>query len=103
MELVHLVIDGFPHLDEGQYLEQLREYIRNRRALILKDSDTAVGVMAFHEMTGNIDFPGGRQSGYRTTEDDQKPWLCRRGTVGRVWLPDTAFHITEKRSGGRRA
>lgn len=58
MELVHLVIDGFPHLDEGQYLEQLREYIRNRRAWILKDGDIAVGVMAFHEMTGNIDFLG---------------------------------------------
>ena len=58
MELVHLVIDGFPHLDEGQYLGQLREYIRNRRAMILKDADTAVGIMAFHEMTGSIDFLG---------------------------------------------
>ena len=58
MELVYLVIDGFPHLDEGQYLGQLREYIRSRRALILKDADTAVGVMAFHEVTGNIDFLG---------------------------------------------
>lgn len=58
MELVHLVIDGFPHLDEGQYLGQLREYIRNGRALILKDADTAVGIMAFHEMTGSIDFLG---------------------------------------------
>lgn len=58
MELVHLVIDGFPHLDEGQYLEQLREYIRNRRAWILKDADTAAGIMAFHEMTGSIDFLG---------------------------------------------
>jgi AraC-like DNA-binding protein/predicted GNAT family acetyltransferase len=58
MELVHLVIDGFPHLDEGQYLEQLRECIRNRRALILKDGDTAVGIMAFNEMTGSIDFLG---------------------------------------------
>ncbi len=58
MELVHLVIDGFPHLDEGQYLERLKEYIRNRRALILKDTDTAVGIMAFHEMTGSIDFLG---------------------------------------------
>ena len=58
MELVHLVIDGFPHLDEGQYLGQLREYIRNRRAVILKDADTAVGIMAFHEMTGSIDFLG---------------------------------------------
>ena len=58
MELVHLVIDGFPHLDEGQYLGLLREYIRNRRAVILKDADTAVGIMAFHEMTGSIDFLG---------------------------------------------
>lgn len=58
MELVRLVIDGFPHLDEEQYLGQLREYIRNRRALILKDGDTAVGIMAFHEMTGSIDFLG---------------------------------------------
>ena len=58
MELVHLVIDGFPHLNEEQYLGQLREYIRNRRALILKDADIAVGIMAFHEMTGSIDFLG---------------------------------------------
>ena len=58
MELVHLVIDGFPHLNEEQYLEQLKEYIRNRRALILKDGNTAVGIMAFHEVTGSIDFLG---------------------------------------------
>ena len=58
MDLVHLVIDGFPYLDEKKYLEQLREYIRNRRALILKDADTAVGIMAFNEMTGSIDFLG---------------------------------------------
>ena len=58
MKLVHLVIDGFPHLDEKQYLEQLQEYIRGRRALILKDADTAVGIMAFNEVTGSIDFLG---------------------------------------------
>lgn len=58
MELVHLVIDGFPYLDEVQYLEQLQEYIRNKRALILRDADTAIGIMAFHEETGNIDFLG---------------------------------------------
>lgn len=58
MELVHLVIDGFPHLDEQQYLGQLKSYIRNRRAMILKDADTAVGIMAFHERTGSIDFLG---------------------------------------------
>lgn len=58
IRLVHLVIGGFPHLDEKQYLEQLQESIRNRRALILKDADTAIGIMAFSEVTGNIDFLG---------------------------------------------
>ena len=58
IELVHLVIDGFPHLDEKQYLEQLQEYIKNKRALILKDTDTAIAIMAFHEVTGSIDFFG---------------------------------------------
>ena len=58
LELVHLVIDGFPHLDEKQYLQQLQEDIRNKRALILKDAGTAIGIMAFHEITGSIDFLG---------------------------------------------
>lgn len=58
IELVRLVVDGFPHLDEKQYLEQLQDYIKNKRALILKDADTAIGIMAFHEVTGNIDFFG---------------------------------------------
>ena len=58
IELVHLVIDGFPHLDEKQYLAQLQEYIKNKRALILKDADTAIGIMAFNEVTGSIDFFG---------------------------------------------
>lgn len=70
MQLVHLVIDGFPHLDETQYLETLQHVIKNRHviqnkrvcfgrhALILKDADTAVGIMAFQESTGSIDFFG---------------------------------------------
>lgn len=58
IELVHLVIDGFPHLDEKQYSEQLQKYIENKRALILKDVDTAIGIMAFNEVTGSIDFFG---------------------------------------------
>lgn len=58
LKLVHLVIDGFPHLDEKQYLQQLQEDIRNKRALILKDAGTAIGIMAFHEITGSIDFLG---------------------------------------------
>lgn len=56
IKLVRLAVDGFPHLDEVEHLEKLQEYISNRRALILKDADIAIGVMAFHEMTGSIDF-----------------------------------------------
>lgn len=58
IELLHLVVDGFPHLDEDQYLEQLQVYINFKRALILKDVDTAIGIMAFNEITGSIDFLG---------------------------------------------
>ena len=58
MDLVRLVIDGFPCLVEKQYLKQLQEYIGNRRALILKDADTAIGIMEFHEAAGSIDFLG---------------------------------------------
>lgn len=56
IKLVRLAVDGFPHLDEVEHLKKLQEYISNRRALILKDADIAIGVMAFHEMTGSIDF-----------------------------------------------
>lgn len=58
MDLVHLVIGGFPNLNEKDYLSRLEEYIRYKRALILKDQDTAIGIMAFHEETGSIDFLG---------------------------------------------
>lgn len=56
IKLVRLAVDGFPHLDEVEHLEKLQEYISNGRALILKDADIAIGVMAFHEMKGSIDF-----------------------------------------------
>lgn len=49
MDLVRLVIDGFPYLDEEDYVVRLKGYIEHRRALILKDGEIAVGVMLFHE------------------------------------------------------
>lgn len=58
IELVHLVIDGFPHLDEKHYIEQLEEYIKNKQALILKDTNIVIGIMAFNEIIGSIDFFG---------------------------------------------
>lgn len=58
LELVRLVVDGFPRLDERQHLEQLERYIQEGRAQILKDGDAAIGIMAFHETAGSIDFLG---------------------------------------------
>ena len=39
MDLVRLVIDGFPHLREEDYLQVLKQSIADRQALILKDQD----------------------------------------------------------------
>ena len=56
MELVHLTVDGYPYLDETDYLEKLSFYISNKRALILRDEGMAIGIMGFSAETGSIDF-----------------------------------------------
>ena len=58
MELVRLVVDGFPCLDEEEYIQTLQEKIRAGQALILKDGGIAVGILLFDTETGNIDFMG---------------------------------------------
>ncbi len=58
MELVRLIINGFPHLQEEEYIGVLGQKIRTREALILKDGRAAVGIMLFSRETGSIDFMG---------------------------------------------
>lgn len=58
LELVHLTIDGYPYLDEDDYLFNLKNYIYNKQALILQKEDITIGVMAFCYDTGSIDFMG---------------------------------------------
>ena len=58
MELVRLIVDGYPHLYEEEYLTVLKQRIRSREALILKDGDLAVGIMMFSYETGSIDMMG---------------------------------------------
>lgn len=58
MELVRLVIDGFPHLDEEEYKTVLKRRIETRQALILKEGSMAIGIMLFSGDTGSIDFMG---------------------------------------------
>lgn len=58
MNLVYLVIDGFPHLHEEDYHRQLQNDIDQKRAFMVKDGDRAIGIMMFNEKTGSIDFLG---------------------------------------------
>lgn len=58
MELVRMVIDGFPNLQEDTYMEVLRQRIHTNQALIVKDGVTAVGILLFSWDTGSIDFMG---------------------------------------------
>ena len=62
MELVRLIVDGYPHLYEDEYLAVLKQRIIDREALILKaalaDGDIAIGIMMFSYETGSIDMMG---------------------------------------------
>ena len=56
MELVHLTVDGYPCLDEDDYIEKLTFYMADKRALILRDEGMAIGIMGFSAEAGSIDF-----------------------------------------------
>jgi len=58
MSLVRLVIDGFPHLHEDEHIAVLRQQIKKKQALILKDGGIAIGIMIFSYKTGSIEFMG---------------------------------------------
>ena len=56
MELVYLTIDGYPCLNEREYLENLYRYISDKQALILRDEGKAIGIMGFSTEKSSIDF-----------------------------------------------
>jgi AraC-like DNA-binding protein/N-acetylglutamate synthase-like GNAT family acetyltransferase len=58
MDLVRLVIDGFPNLIEGTHIEALRRSIAEHGALIMTEGDLALGIMMISYTTGSIDFLG---------------------------------------------
>lgn len=56
MELVSLTIDGYPCLNKAEYIENLHQYIADKKALILRDEGMAIGIMGFSADKGSIDF-----------------------------------------------
>ena len=58
MNLMRLVIDGYPVMNEEDYLKEITKCIDEQRALVLKDGDVLIGAMAFSYDTGSIEFLG---------------------------------------------
>ncbi|MBR2949417.1 MAG: helix-turn-helix domain-containing protein [Lachnospiraceae bacterium] len=57
MDLMRLVIDGYPAMDEADYLHEISKAIEER-ALILKEGNIMIGAMTFSKNSGSIDFLG---------------------------------------------
>ena len=58
MNLMRLAIDGYPAMNEADYLRELKKHISEGQALVLRDNDVLVGAMAFSRHSGCIDFLG---------------------------------------------
>ena len=58
MDLMRLVIDGYPVMDEAEYLAKLEESISEGRAIVLRDENCLVGAMVFTCSPGSIEFLG---------------------------------------------
>lgn len=58
MDLMRLVIDGYPMMNEDDYLNEIMKCIDEQRALVLKDGDIMIGAMAFSYDSGSIEFLG---------------------------------------------
>ena len=58
MDLMRLVIDGYPVMDEADYLNEITRAIEEERALILKVYNILIGAMTFSKITNSIEFLG---------------------------------------------
>ena len=58
MNLMRLVIDGYPVMDEDDYSAKLEESIDEKWALVLKAGNVLIGAMAFTYSPGSIEFLG---------------------------------------------
>ena len=96
MDLMRLVIDGYPVMDEIDYLNEIRKAIEEKRALILKESNVLIGAMAFSRNSGSIDFLGIHPQ-YRNQEI-QKLFL---EVLLRNYLPEQEISMTTYREGDK--
>ena len=58
MDLMRLVIDGYPVMNEEDYLREITKCIEEKQALVLKKGNILIGAMAFSRQSGSIEFFG---------------------------------------------
>lgn len=56
--LLDQVVDGYPHLKEGEYRQYLKCAIEQREALVCASDGKLVGALAFRRAAGTIEFLG---------------------------------------------
>ena len=96
MDLMRLVIDGYPVMDEADYLSKLVIAINEKRALVLKDKGVLIGAMAFSSQSGCIDFLGVHPQ-YRK-QGIQKLFL---DALMEIYLPGQEISMTTYREGDK--
>ncbi len=96
MNLMRLVIDGYPVMNESDYLKEITKAIEEKRALILKEKDFLIGAMTFSDHSGSIDFLGIHPQ-YRN-QGIQKLFL---DVLLEVYLPGQEISMTTYREGDK--
>ena len=96
MDLMRLVIDGYPVMNEADYLKEITRHIEEKHALVLKDGGILVGAMAFSDNPSCINFLGIHPQ-YRK-QDIQKLFL---DVLLETYLPGKEISMTTYREGDR--
>ena len=96
MDLMRLVIDGYPVMNEEDYLNEITRHIEEKHALVLKDDGILVGAMAFSDNPSCIEFLGIHPQ-YRK-QDIQKLFL---DVLLETYLPGKEISMTTYREGDK--
>lgn len=96
IDLMRLVIDGYPVMNEADYINAITKSIDEKRALVLKDGRILVGAMAFSWQYGCIDFLGINPQYSR--QGIQKLFL---DALMEIYLPGQEISMTTYREGDK--